>query len=463
MAFNVEFYRFSKKPNSTKIPADADLILSASCVLLDGNSVISPRISIRAEENVTLSNYARIAAFRRYYFVTDWTFVDGLWVASLAVDVLASYKAIIGNSEQYILRSSSNYDGSIVDSLYPTKSAPVLGWKTSEEPSPVNPFVSNFEDGIFVVGIISNTANAVGAVSYYRFSNAQFRAFCAALMGSANWVYSGIDEIGEELLKVLFNPFQYVASCVWFPLSSAFGGISVKSVDYGWWRLNCEAVLINSFTALTTNSFTLPKHPQKSRGVYMNAAPFSRYSIKWPPIGDLPLDGALTASVTDIVIQCYIDAVSGKGVYAVLDVDTNSTLYQGVALIGVPIQIAQITTDYVGGIAELGSATSSLFSGDFLGALSGINDAVRTASPKVARSGVNGCITAYRFSPSLEYEFYRVVDEDPEHRGKPLCKTVKINTLNGYILASDAHIEISGSIEEANQIINYMNGGFYYE
>ena len=91
-------------------------------------------------------------------------------------------------------------------------------------------------------------------------------------------------------------------------------------------------------------------------------------------------------------------------------------------------------------------------------------DAMDCAMPQVATLGGNGSVAAVFAQTSRLYAtFYEVVDEDPDHRGKPLCKTVKINTLTGYILASDAHIEISGSIEEADQIVNYMNGGFYYE
>lgn len=60
--------------------------LKSSC------SVINPSVLINAE-NLSAYNYCYIAAFNRYYFISDITSVrNGLWRIDCSVDVLMSYK-----------------------------------------------------------------------------------------------------------------------------------------------------------------------------------------------------------------------------------------------------------------------------------------------------------------------------------------------------------------------------------
>ena len=66
-------------------------------------------------------NYAYIAAYNRYYFVTEWTYALGIWTCRLSVDVLASYKTAIGALSKYVTRSASQYDLDVQDSMYPAK------------------------------------------------------------------------------------------------------------------------------------------------------------------------------------------------------------------------------------------------------------------------------------------------------------------------------------------------------
>lgn len=475
MAFNVEFYRFSKKPNSTKIPANSDLILTAPCVLLDGNSIISPRISIRAEENVTLSNYARVVAFRRYYFITDWTFINGLWVASLAVDVLSSYKAAIGNSEQYILRSSSNYDGNIVDVLYPAKTAPTYSRVTLEDPSgDFTGWATKFENGVYIVGILNDDQTSVGATTYYCMTHTDFANFRNLLLSSADWLMTGIDDVSEGVMKALFNPLQYVVSCKWFPISNAQiskDGLlgSAEKIKFGWWETEQYATPLKDVLLSFYLRANVPKHPQTSRGGYMNTAPFTRLAVEVPSLGVVPIDPALFSNKESAILRLNIDLVSGNMLAGFI-----TPQYPAVweSTLAVPVNLAQVTSDYMGvarsAFGAVDSVATNLLRGDVSGAISsvasGVMNAIDCALPQVATLGGNGSVAAvFSQTARLYATFYEAVAEDVDHRGKPLCKTVKINTLNGYIMASDAHIEIGGSIEEANRIINYMNGGFYYE
>lgn len=459
MAIDVNFYTFSKKPNSTKQPEGPGTTFR--CNLIEPTSFTTPDIALVVPANPTSYNYAYIPEFGRYYYVNDWAFSAGLWRASLNVDVMASYKSYIGSQSQYVLRSSAKSDGKIIDTQYPTKNSPSNVFSYSGDAGGDNPFVSNFSEGRYVVGIINSDAGAIGCVSYYVFTNSQFRAFCDVLMGTTDWMYEGIEEIGEELTKVLFNPFQYVASCMWLPLSTVGTAGGVGSIPYGWWTLGASASRLGGDSRLAPASFSIPKHPQSGRGAYLNGAPFSRYLLSWPCFGQFALDADIMGVSSTLHAQCFVDPVSGVGT---LNVSTDvASLITTQAQVGVPIQIAQMAVDYAGTAGSAISAITNALTGNIGGALASIGDAVSNAMPQLSTLGHNGGSGSYLFPPVLNSTFYSVVDDDPEHLGRPLCKNADPATIPGYLLCANVELEIPCTNGELSSIVGLMESGFYYE
>lgn len=61
-------------------------------------------------------------------------------------------------------------------------------------------------------------------------------------------------------------------------------------------------------------------------------------------------------------------------------------------------------------------------------------------------------------------KFLTLVDEDLSHRGRPLCTTVQLNTLSGFIQVADGDISIAGvTTSEQSAIIAFLTSGFFYE
>ena len=379
----------------------------------------------------------------------------------LNVDVLASFKSEIGASRQYVVRSAHNFDGNIIDTLYPTKNSAsvVSSVGGSIESGDSNPFTDSLTDGIYVAGIINGDSSAVGCVSYYAFTNSQFRALCNKLMGTGDWMYSGIEEISEELTKVIFNPFQYVASCMWLPIRGVSG--IATTVKYGWWDLGVSAVRISGTLSGGGIAFDVPKHPQASRGSYLNGSPFTRHFIDWPCFGRISLDSNILKNFNGVVVDYTVDPISGIGTIRIAP--GAHPIYTQQTQIGVPIQIAQMASDYIGAATSLAQSANNLANLDIGGFFDSIGDAVKSAIPALSTSSKNGSFSAYRFPPVLVTEFYSVVDDDVVHRGRPLMQDVVLNTIPGYILCSDAELECSCTANELQSIKNYLNGGFYYE
>lgn len=459
MSIDVNFYTFNKKPNSTKRPSGE--ATTYKCNLIEPTSFTAPDIALIVPAKPTAYNYAYIPEFSRYYYIQDWAYSAGLWRASLSVDVLASYRNYIGSQKQYILRSAAASDGNIVDTLYPTKNSPKTVFSYSEDIGGDNPFKSNFTEGVYIVGIINSDSGAIGCVSYYVFTNAQFRAFCNVLMGTADWAYTGIEEIGEELTKVLFNPFQYVASCIWLPVPNVSTGGAVGEIPYGWWTLSVGASRFGGSPRLAPANFTIPKHPQSGRGAYLNGSPFSRYSLSWPCFGQFALDPDIMGVSTNLYAQCFIDPVSGIGTLNIMT--DKASLITTQAQVGVQIQIAQMAANYGGAAGSIINTITNAVTGNIGGVLSSIGDAVSNAMPQVTTMGRNGGAGSYLFPPVLNSTFYEVVDDDNEHLGRPLCRDLVPSSIPGYMLCADVELEIPCTHSELENIVSIMESGFYYE
>lgn len=457
-------YEFNKNPNSTKRPTAAGLALE--CYLLEPTSIKAPSLSLQLPGNPGGYNYARIPEFDRYYFIEDWVANNGRWVPSLFVDVLASFKDSIGASTQYVLRSAAEYDPQVQDMLYPGKAEPVLEVVTPAA-GYVNPFFSNMSDGTYIVGIINSDTSAVGCVSYYAFTNAQFRELCSKLMSNITWMGDDFGDVTVDLLKSIFNPFQYVVSCIYIPLSGTpFDGTPRTAIQYGWWYIETPCTQILRNTVTTAPQFIMPQHPQAAeRGSFLNAPPFSSYTLYWPAVGQIPINGnSIAKAVTEgerLNVELAIDAVTGKGLF---EIKTGTTpIYTTGVQIGVPVQLAQLSSDYVGFASNMAQATGSAFSFDFAGAAASVGNALMSLVPKMQTSGSNGSVVGFATGPRIVAEFVELADDFPSNRGRPLCAKRQLSTLPGYIITADAELEAPCTSGELDRIKGFLNGGFFYE
>lgn len=172
------FYQFAKRTNSTKRPSGGQgfgIDLKAPC------NIIDPEIKIATQRDPTGYNYCYLPTFSRYYWVKNWTYSDGLWTASLTVDTLASYRDQIGNSTEYVVRSSAKYDPKIVDNLYPTK-ATITTRTIYSNSTPFTDDPENGSRGFFVVAVNAPGHVSFGGAIYLAMSGTTFQKLMAALL-----------------------------------------------------------------------------------------------------------------------------------------------------------------------------------------------------------------------------------------------------------------------------------------
>jgi hypothetical protein len=466
MAFTVKLYSVSKKMNSTLRPTT--VLVQTDCRLKEPCSIINPVLSINfgLTANPQIYNYAYIQSFGRYYFIRNWTFSQALWNAELEVDVLASWRDYIRSTTCYIVRSSYASNGKIIDTMYPAKS------ESSIQDSQVTPspwITDSIGNGCYVVGVAGQTT------TYYIFTKSALDLFFNYLFSdtyamdmTANWSST------FPQLKAQCNPLQYITSLMWFPFQIV--GDDVSSIRVGWVNVPvaCWAVS-GSGIANGLSGWTLRKHPQAAtRGDYLNNAPFSNYTLFYPPWGNITLDSECLANATNIIATWNVDLRTGQGTLIIASgtsMEGNTHILSWLhSQVGVAQQVSQIVNKGYGfgnAFAPALATSANIFAGNFAGAAatiaSEIGNAAASKIPSATTLGSNGGIDSLRGTPSLQYEFKLIVDEDNGHRGRPLCEMREISTLLGYIQVSKPTILAPTTKEEQEKIIDFMEGGFFNE
>jgi hypothetical protein len=463
------FYQFAKRTNSTKLPSGGQefgIDLKAPC------NIIDPEIKIAAQNDPTGYNYCYLPTFSRYYWVKNWTYSDGLWKASLTVDTLASYRDQIGYSTEYVVRSSAKYNGTISDGLYPA---------TAEVRSVTSAFQGGFSEtisgGFFVIGFIAKAANSIGAITYVVMTPGNARKLSAKLLTDVSYLSIDNAEISDSLTKVLFNPYQYIVSCNYFPFDVAKLTAHlplVSKVDVGWWSIDVPCWILGADNNNLTKSVNvgIPKHPQAaSRGGYCNASPYTDYTIFLQPFGVIPLDASKLWGANTLSIQYVVDLFTGDSILRILT-NTNQLVYETTAKLGVSIQLSNIAFDIPsgsGGLLQTGIAAAfgglqAAFSGGSISDVgNGILNAAQATNADVASKGATGSTIAFDTVPYIVARFKILVDDNNEHHGRPLCQKVQLFSIPGFIMVDDPDIALPATAAEIDSVKSYMKNGFFLE
>lgn len=511
MAYTVKFYTFDKRRNSTKIPTTDDGFTSFACQIRNTTGILAPTIAINAgiPAEPYKWNYARIEELGRYYFVLDWAFDGNLWAAALDIDVLGSYRAEIENYSAYVTRSASAMNGRVSDAMYPT----IARLNMSQTVKIDSPFNVALASGVYVVGIINAAANSVGATSYYVFTNSNFRAFSSYLFANTDYL-GDVSDISDQLLKSLFNPFQYIASCTWLPIAPP-GVPAQQNISLGWWTVQatCFAVPADA-TVFGYFDLEVPKHPNAlDRGYWLLAEPYTRYFLDIPPFGSIDIDSQFLIDCDNIRCSYEIDVITGAARMTIGDAAQssgvnvtrpftilNSTVGGGVQLaasapnlvkqstisagISSAIETAQSTVDWlaeqpsvVGDLirwgrkifgepdrsAETREKTANII-GNAVGGGSNIALAQIGAQTGVQTVGNNGGFSAGQHYIILVGRFATIADEDLANRGRPLCEIRKLGDLTGFVMCGNPSLSLpSGTVTEAAAVNAFLRGGCYLE
>lgn len=468
--FDITLYNFAKKHNSTKTP-EVGRGSVYSGTLKEDSGILSPSIYFRFASGFAPfeMNYAFISNFSRYYYIREWTFEQGRWLADMEVDALASWKTLIGESTQYVLRSETDYDPRIPDYLYSTFSGVAMS-ATSVN----NPWFTSLKDGYFILGIVSGSPLAQGGTTWYALDFGNFNLLRSRLFSDVNWL--DITDISANLQKALINPIQYISSIFWVPYTpltytaEVIGGFKV-----GYWFIDGVNAKVMDPSLLTVKDFEIdiPKHPQnESLGSWTSASNYSRYTLYFPPFGSIELPADQLVNSNKLYVRLLLDCVGQTSVLIASPFSGyTSIIAQSYAKVGIEQQLGQTASDVVrvitgtvGGALAVGTSAASGNAAGVVGGLSGIATGLTAMTPSLQTAGAGGGSMAELRTPvELRARFKVVCDEFKEHFGRPYCRPSKINLLPGYVLCKDAELELPCTTNEMDDIVSALNGGFYYE
>lgn len=464
------YANFTKRRNSTLKP-ETGSGLDVSCTLKEPTNFLNPVIIISpavlsSNQIAPIYNYVWIPKFFRYYFVDDWTYNGGLWEGALSVDVLASFRESISGLICYVERAESAYNGNIIDTAFPA----LTDFDTVHANLASSWYGVAPSGGCYVVGIINyQSSEHVGAVAYYAMNTAGLNSFLNYLFGNNIYNASNITEIGEGLFKSLFNPAQYIVSCIWYPFGTEAFGNSQTNIKIGYWSTSTNAIMVSNLAQQTFVTGQFPDHPQSlTRGNFLNYSPYAYYTLYIPPFGAMPIDSSYRAYGEYIRCQVFIDHITGQATMRAGVSQTSSggtvSIWAGEtsAMFGVPIQLAQIMSDYMGGI---GSAITGAISGGGIGSIiSGlVSSATSAFSPTVSSIGANGSFINMIAPPGMIASFAKISSASNNIIGRPLMENRTISTLSGYIKCRDVRANVPCLGPEKTMIESFMDGGFYYE
>ena len=462
---NVKFYKINKKVNSTLIPSGTGTTYNV--VLKSPSSIINPRFELNQYLDV---NYCYVAEFNRYYFINEIRYENPLWVYSCNVDVLASFKTEIGSSSKYVLRSASQRNDLILD-----MSSPLNGEVSRDGENQISP-ASNFSTGYFVVGVVGN--NASGQTLYQLDVNG-FRTLLSSLLTTADGYDWG--DFTRGMINSIMNPFEYITSCRWYPVSMQ-RGIPITSINAGLWGCDVSGHIINGVRNADSEPdcqfvFHIKKHPQtNTRGRYVNLNPFTIGMIDLPNFGLINLDMSLLIDMYLIRINIFVDPYTGIATAYGIAEDEEGVLprrliFKRQCQYGINIPLSKQDNNgggsFIAGLVStgIGIATENpLMIAEGIGESGiGLGQMANSFNGISATTSSIGSI-AELLRPAVSYFYFRNQSEiDIVNAGRPLCENKQINTLNGFIICNDGNIVSNATEQEKESIVDYLTRGFYYE
>lgn len=449
-------------PNSAIEDEDAELVVDEDNAQLEGDSTAG---------NVLDFNYAYIPQFRRYYYVASvGTGVNGLYVVSLSVDVLMSFKDYFLQLEAIVERNEFEYDP-LVDDI----GASYRMIDDVEYEEPVNlledPIVFNADldplDYTLVINYMSadvlfNTAKVTPPTDT---DLPQIEAMCFTAYKTSN-VFAlsagGVMAIAEEIINDdTLN--TYVKSLIAFPFEVPVHG-GTWDVKLGNKTIHADAKLTNSAMGdyLEVLRFRFP-----TISSYDMIAPFTRYELFVPFYGYVELDAKL---LSDCVLSLYYvpNYEDGRADVFIYDVTNERSIFTASCQLGVKLAfdstnnrevtdqrnaIALSTAvSVLGGVLSLGLGAGMgnpiAIAGGAMKITSSVASAINSNAMLYDKAQVaysSGATALYtNLQPFLRIRSKKRLVENEEayaHAyGKPLLQNRLLSSLAGFTVVSSIHL-----------------------
>lgn len=491
--FNVRFFKFEKRENSTKQP-DISGGLLLSVILKENTSLNNPAFLIEfqrqdgtADPNAWPDyNYCYVEPWQKYFFVDDWTNEGNLWRAACSIDVLATYKAAILASTQFVSYSSVLGDAWLADTRIPVLKDTVVGSSSVAMPF----FV---QGGIYILSCIGKSGSCLYALGLN-----QLKALIASISGADDYFLSDAENRARTIMQGGANPLSAedmlgfatlatqndmlgnaygnapncLRSCIFVPFSSTPFEVGRDKIFLGNYDTGItNAIIVKAEPATGSVSVNIPWHYSDWRRGYCE-----QVYLYIPLVGMVGLSSDNLTHTDSITVYYSYTCTDGTIAYQVTAGGEVIGSYGGSCAVNYPLGVnqqasaGQVMQSVISGISQTVSAG---ITGNIVGAAAGavgtaynaISTALTSHPSSIggigggAGSGLSRNLTCYTVAHNTNVE----PADMAATMGRPTMKPLQLSSCSGYCQCANAHVEANASLEELDAIATMLNSGFYIE
>ena len=439
----IKLYNFTKKKKSTAVPTGGTTL---NVNLKEDTTLLNPSFNITSQ---SMLPYNYIEAFGRFYFVSNNTKRNNNIVdLDCAIDPLASWRASILASSQFVCRSASDNNPYLIDA-YVNASEDIVQTLTAE-----TTIATWSNSGVYIVKV----ASPLGGNIYYAATKAQLIAALDFMFTESNFP----DMASDGLIKYFFDPIQYIGSVEWFPIAASSVPSSGSSgIVLGYWVTGATSLTLSDQVYDPTFSITIPatRYYNDWRDYDSN---FTKVVLYLPCYGVYDLPPEYIGET--IGAKYVIDFRSGE--CTILLKVNNAIIADLTFHMGVSIQLSQTQDNIKGAISGATQAFSGAMSANPVAIAEGVNTMITAKfQPVVTQKGSVANMSMALSEPNLKASVIRHgTSGNPNTRlGKPLMEHRALSSLSGFCQCQNAAIDIAGTDTEKEMIESLMNEGFYIE
>ena len=441
----VTFYNFSKKKNSTAQPSGGTDITTVR--LKDDTSIYNPVFKLSG----SLPGYTYAKWGSRYYYVTDIRQVtNGMYEIECELDPLATAKSDIQGTTAFVERSASDYDILVPDSEIGRK-ADIIDIETGTT------MLNTYFDGTgsYVMRTVGGTSST--GMNVYIHSDASLAQTLGFL-----WSNDVFDAAWDTVIKSIFNPFQYVVSVKYTPVSytTMTAGATNKTAYYGWWADPNYTYPSPGYNTRHVTAMSLNKPSRHFNDWRDFDSRFTRAYIILPG-GELHVIPSAWLSLS-LSLDFYFDIINGEGAFRLWSGGYILASFSTKLLFDMQIgQVNSTLPAVTSGAIGAASAASGNILATAISAGGLISDAIQP-NPSINGTSVGCAGYSANKNCRIVAEYYDSTGY-PANKGRMLCANRTLSALSGFTKCSGAHVDTNLPDQYKDQIDNIINSGIFLE
>lgn len=454
----LKLYKHNKRINSTLLPSEEDLLISGEVSLKSATSVDEPVFVMACDEEhmpyARICNYAECQG--NYYWVVDTVQLNKNHVQiQCKLDPLTTYKNQILATKAYVLYSESHGN-------YHTLDNRITARTDNLQKTAVVKMNDLFSSNLNT--IIEVTNGTGGSFDTPYLLTATETSFLKQELVTPDFL--------NEMKQYFSNPLENVIRAQLTPVT--LGNLdnwgTLDRIQVGNYMLEAQGRRFSS-SKMVKKFYTIPIPWLYSD--FRNRSPYTNITLYMPFVGMVSLDTAVLYNTNSILIEVFVEPISGSVVYKIYADSPASTevsvlidTYSGNCNTETPI--ARVTTvNGVQGTISAALVGASLATNPVMALVSGASliDAFRQ------KTQINGALSSAigsQLGQNIELTVWSSkTNAEPSEVanviGLPYNSTAELGELSGYTQTQNVSVSAIAREPILNEINAFLNGGIYIE